>query len=271
MNLQKIKEIMGTVADKCDYMISAGEQDPDLLEAMKEVADKATIGFIVDLKAPTIALAIEKKDSLGFTDENVYWIWNRIEYKFKSGTQNIGLSGFIAGRNIQRNISRKLRRAEYRLSGVAGIYHPVPRVSPYDVPKLTDDEKTLLTKNRINTIEDVDGKVCITDVLSGSLKETDLMSFPVADALGYIKRTLGLYIESQKFRNMSVAKSFVENEARIFFENCQANAFFDDDVETPWRFEVYDENNDTLVVDFEAIMEGVVRKGVVRSTITRKF
>ena len=271
INVTHYESILNAVASKSDYMVSFGQTDAELLKMMKRVSDKATIGYIVDIKAPTLAIATRQKTALGISDEMVYWIWNRTEYKFKSGTQNVGLSGFIAGRSVARNIHRKLKRAEYRISGIAGIYHSIPRITPYDIEKLSDDDKTLLTKERINTIEDIDGKICITDVLSGLMKETDLMSFPVADAVGYIKRTLGIYLDSQMFKNISVAKSFVSNEARIFFENCQANAFFDDDAQTPFRFDVYDENNDTVVIEFIAVMEGVMRKGVVRSTITREI
>lgn len=266
---ERTEAILNSIAGKSDYVVSFGQTDSDLLKMMKRVSDKATIGYIVDIKAPTMAEAISKKDTLGFSDDMVYWIWNRVDYKFKAGVQNVGISGFIAGRSVARNIHRKLKRAEYRISGIAGIYHPVPRVTPYDIELLSETDKTTLTKERINTIQDIDGKVCISDVLSGLMKETDLMSFPVADGVGYIKRTLGLYLDSQMFKNIQVAKSFMENEARIFFEHCQANAFFDDDAPKPWRFDVYDEDNDTVVIDFVVIMEGVMRKGVVRSTITR--
>lgn len=269
VNETQAEAVLETVAQKSDYMVSFGQTDADLLTMMKRVADKATIGYMVDLKDSTMAEAIATKTALGFSDENVFWIWNRTDYKFKAGTQNVGISGFIAGRSVARNINGKLRRAEYRISGIAGINHSVPRVTPYDVALLSDDDKTTLTKERINTIQDIGGKICITDVLSGLMKETDLLSFPVADGLAYIKRTMGQYLDSQMFKNISVAKAFMENEARVFFEHCQANAFFDDDAEQPWFFSVYDEDNDTVVIDFTAVMEGVMRKGVVRSTITR--
>ncbi len=261
--------VLEAVAGKADYMVSFGQTDAGLLGMMKRVADKATIGYIVDIKAPTMAEAIADKTALGFSDENVYWIWSRTDYKFKAGTQNVGLGGFIAGRSVARNINGKLKRAEYRISGIAGVNHPLPRITPYDVALLSDSDKTTLTTERINTIQDIGGKICISDVLSGDAKNTDLMSFPVADGLGYIKRTMGLYLDSQMFKNISVAKSFMENESRVFFEHCQNNAFFDNDAVTPWRFSVYDEDNDTVVIDFVVIMEGVMRKGVVRSTITR--
>ena len=269
INELKAEAVLETVASKSDYMVSFGQTDADLLKMMKRVADKATIGYIVDLKDATMAEAIATKTALGFSDENVYWIWNRTDYKFKAGTQNVGISGFIAGRSVARNINSKLKRAEYRISGIAGINHVIPRVTPYDVALLSDDDKTTLTKERINTIQDFAGKICISDVLSGLMKETDLMSFPVADGLGYIKRTMGQYLDSQMFKNISVARGFMENEARVFFEHCQANAFFDSDAVQPWSFTVYDENNDTVVIEFQAVMEGVMRKGVVRSTITR--
>ncbi len=269
VNELQAETVLDSIASKSDYMVSFGQTDADLLKMMKRVADKATIGYIVDIKAPTMAEAIALKTALGFSDEMVYWIWNRTEYKFKSGTQNVGISGYIAGRSVARNIYRKLKRAEYRISGIAGIFHSVPRITPYDVVPLSDTDKTTLTTERINTIEDIDGKICISDVLSGLMKETDLMSFPVSDGLGYIKRTLGQYLDSQTFKNLSVAKSFMQDQGRVFFEHCQNNAFFDDDAETPWRFDVYDEDNDTVVIDFIVVMEGVMRKGVVRSTITR--
>lgn len=262
--------ILSTIAGKSDYMVSFGQTDSDLLKMMKRVSDVATIGFIVDLKAVTQAIAISTKTALGFSDEMVYWIWNRTAYKFKAGTQNIGISGFIAGRSVARNINRKLKRAEYRVSGIAGVHHPIPRYSPFDLVLLSSDEKTELTIERINTLSDFEGRICISDVLSGLYKDTDLTTFPVADAVGYLKRTLGLYLDSQLFKNISVAKSFIENEARIFFTHCNNNAFFDDDAQIPWRFEVYDEDNDTVVIDFIVVMEGVMRKGVVRSTITRE-
>ena len=263
------ESVLSTVASKSDYVVSFGQTDADLLKMMKRVSDVATIGYIVDIKATTQALAVSFKDTLGISDEMVYWIWNRTDYKFKSGTHNVGVGGFIAGRSVARNINRKLKRAEYRVSGIAGVYHPIPRISPYDIELIDEANKTILTVERINTIEDINGAICISDILSGLDKETDLMSFPVADALGYLKRTLGQYASTQMFKNLSVAKSFMENEGRIFFEHCQANAFFDNDAVTPWRFDVYDENNDTVVIEFVVVMEGVMRKGVVKSTITR--
>ncbi|MFT7880422.1 MAG: hypothetical protein ABXS91_08520 [Sulfurimonas sp.] len=269
ISVTQAENILRSVSKKSDYMVSFGQTDEELLKMMKSVADEATIGYIVDIVASSIALAKNKKTTLGLDDHMTCCIWNRVPYKFGTGVQNIGLSGFVAGRSVARNIGGKLKRAERRISGIAGINHAIPRVVPRDIPALTNDEKTELTTARINTVEDFLGKVCITDILSALEKETDLMSFPVADGLGYIKRTLGQYLDSQMFKNLQVAKAFMENEARVFFEHCQANAFFDNDAETPWTFEVYDENNDTVVIDFQCYMEGVMRKGVVRSTILK--
>lgn len=269
ISVDQAESVLRSVAKKSDYMVSMGQTDDELLKMMKRVADEATIGYIVDIVASSIALAKTKKTTLGLDDHMSCCLWNRVAYKYSTGVQNIGISGFVAGRSVARNIGGKHRRAERRVSGIAGINHAIPRVVPRDIIPLTDDEKTELTTARINTVEDFLGKVCISDVLSAMEKETDLMSFPVADGLGYIKRTLGQMLDTQMFKNIQVAKSFMENEGRIFFEHCNANAYFDNDVEIPWTFEVYDENNDTVVFDFQCYMEGVMRKGVVRSTILK--
>jgi len=263
--------VLNTVSRKSDYVVSMGITDSELLEMMRDIAEEATIGYLVDIVAPSIALAKSKKTTLVLDGDLVQCLWNRVQYKYKAGLQNVGISGFVAGRCVARNIHGKQKRAEYRVSGIAGIRHPLPRVTPTEITPLTNDEKIELTEARINTVEDFLGKVCISDVLSALEKETSLMSFPVSDGLGYIKRTLGQYLDSQVFRNIAVAKSFMESQARVFFEHCQANAYFDNDVAVPWTFEVYDENGDTVVIDFTYYPEGVMRKGVVRSTVKRKI
>lgn len=269
IDVTNAENILRSVAKKSDYMVSFGIDDDDLIAMMDSVRAEAGIPFIVDIKAATLAAAIARKTALNLFDHMVACYWNRLEYKFTCGVQNVGISGFIAGKNVARNINGKVKRAERRTSGIVGINHPIPRVTPYDIPMLTNDEKTELTVARINTVEEFMGRICVSDVLSAWDKETDLMSFPVADALGYIKRTLAQYLDTQIGKNIQVAKAFAENESRIFFQDCQANGAFDLDAETPWTFTVYDENNDTVVTEFVAYMEGVMRKGVVRSTIMK--
>lgn len=262
--------VLNSCVSDADYMSAMGVQDEDTIIAMRAIADTKKIGFTYDIKASTIQDAIDFKTSLGIDGELVVAIWNRTKYRFNAGTMDIGLSGFFIGRNVKRNLSKVIGMAEYRNSGIAGVNHAIPRVLPFELAPLTDDEKTLLTKNRIITVEDFNGKIVLTDVLSTYAKNTHLMKFPTADSVAFLERKLGLMIDSQMFSNLQVAKSFVAMNGRILFENAQSNAFFDSDVENAWTLNISDENGDTVVASFEAYMEGILRKGRVQATIQKK-
>ncbi|MGW8169646.1 MAG: hypothetical protein ACWGHH_06545 [Sulfurovaceae bacterium] len=272
-NYASALEVLRTCAKDADYMASMGITDVDTLQSMIAIAKDTPISVAVDVKAATMQLAVDFVTSVGAFDANevpVSFIWNRTKYKFPAGTQNIGLSGWFTGRNVKRNLSNVKGMAEYRNSGIAGIDHPVPRVLPYELAPLTNDEKIALTKARINTVEDFNGRIVLTDILSSHTKNTQLMKFPTGDSLVFIKRKLGQILDSQMFRNLQVAKSFTQLNGRILFEDCQKNAYFDSDVENAWELRISDENSDTVVAEFTAYMEGVMRKGKVLSIIQKK-
>ena len=271
VSLDQLERVLRTVSAKSDYMPTFDQQDTDLVKMLVRVANEVTMKPVIDIHAETIDQVESIVTAYGIYDDSAMFIWNRTKYVFKSGTFNVGLSGWFTGRNVRRNLSQVKGMAEYRNSGIAGVRHPVPRNLPHELPALTRDEKTRLTKLRVNTIEEYRGKIVLSDVLSSQVKKTDLMKFPTADSLAYIKRSLGFIAEQHLYKNLAVSKSAIMETSRRFMDDCRSNAFFDSDValDKQYTLKVYDEGGDTVVTEFVAYMEGIMRKGEIRSTIEK--
>ncbi|NOR57001.1 MAG: hypothetical protein GQ474_00580 [Sulfurimonas sp.] len=279
INTAHVSALLHSMAKKSDYMVvNTHLDDTVLLEAIK-AKDNATVPLVLGVQAYSTVAGITvdtldtKVTTLGLIDDPFATVISaRTTNSSVLDLESRGVEFWFAGRNVARNIQGKKGRAERRVSGVAGINHAIPRAFKIEQSDLTRDEKIAFTEARINTTEDFLGALCLTDVLSADRAETALKSFPVADGLSFIKKTVGQYLDSQMFKNIQVAKGFVEDNTRVLFEHCQANGYFDADAgDEAWKFEVYDENGDTVVVDFEYVPEGVMRLGAVRSTISKKL
>jgi len=268
-NLTVLQNVLSTVAKKSDYMASMGIQDPVIIKMLIAVANEAIIKTIVDIKAGTIDEVEAFIASVGIYDDSAYWLWSRSKYKFDAGVFNIGLSGWFTGKNANRNLSRMNGLAEYRNSGIAGVNHPISRTLPNELEPLSDDEKTRLTKMRVNTIEEDNGVLVLSDVLSSQSKATHLMKFPTADSLAYIKRSLGIIALRNLYDNLAVSKANVQREANTFMKDCRGNMYFDNNVpiDEQFKLNISDANGDTVIVEFVCFMEGIARKGEVYSKI----
>lgn len=271
INYTSALDALSAVIESCDYAITGGLSDVATVQALRNITFGAKIPFAVDIVGATVADAITYKSSLGIDVSDVYFIWNRSKNKFGAGELNIGLSGFIIGRSVARNLSRLVRNVEYRVSGIAGVDYPVPRIVSTTLPKLSDDDKTLLTKNRINTVEFTDDKLVISDVLSGNAKNVSLRLFPVSEGNLFIQREIAKILKSQLFKNLGLAKSYVTKETNVLFERCLQNSYFDSDAETPYAISITDHSGDTINVAYQYVPEGLLRRGVVEGTLTQKI
>ena len=256
-----------TIMQQSDYFMSAGIGQSDLLAMANKVRLEFSCPQVIDLISPNIDEAITKKNNLGFTDENTLWLWSRTKYVFKSGVQNIGLSGYFLGLRVLKNLSSMHGVAENRVDAVAFARSPILRTLSCGLEPLSKEEKDKLVLNRINTVETYKNKLIISDVLSGTNATSHLTLMPTADGFNWIKRQIGEIIEFEMGANLTIAKSNVENRVRVLFEDCWHNKFFDNDVNQPYTFKISDRDNSIFVVNFKAVMEGVTRKGEVQASI----
>jgi hypothetical protein len=269
------KENLSMVMQDCDYFISAGVENPTLIECANAVAENFSTYHIQDIITDDINDAITRKTNYGLSDEKTYWLWSRTPYKFLSGKFNIGLSGCLAGKLVKKNIRTQLERggmvAEDRINGVAGVRYPIERNLSCGLKDLSREDKEKLTVARINTVEMRRTKIVFSDILSGYSRTSHLMSFPVSDGINYIDKTLARITEFNLFRNLAVGKTHVRQRARLFFELCEAMHYFDDDKGKgkgkAYDFTVTDINQDTVKIRWWGYMEGVIRKGDIQATI----
>ena len=256
-----------TVMQQSDLFISAGIENPSLLQMANKICLEFSTPKIIDIVTDDIGTAITKKTNLAITDENTYWIWSRTKYSFLTGNQNIGLSGDLSGKIVRNSIRYKLRRAENRVDGVAFARFPISRNLNCGLEPLSRLDKDKLTKAKINTIEMYGDKLIYGDVLSGSVGNSNLASFPTSYGLNYIKKEIGYIMEAQLGKNLTIGKTNVSLLANLFLDDCRANKFFDNDVNTPYTISVTDENNEVIVVSFGCFMEGVMRRGELRVSL----
>jgi len=269
---------LSMVMQDCDYFISAGVENPTLIEMANAVTENASTYHIQDIVTDNIDDAIVRKTNYGISDEKVQFIWSRTPYRFLNGKFNVGLSGNLAGKLVKKNIRTQIERAgivaENRIDGVAGVRYPIERNLSCGLKDLSREDKEKLTVARINTVEMRRDKLVYSDILSAYSRTSHLMSFPVSDGVNYIDKTIARFIEFNLFRNLAVGKTSVRERTRLFFELCEAMHYFDDDKPKgkgkAYDFEVTDINQDTVKVRWWGYMEGVIRKGDVQATIKTK-
>jgi len=259
--------------EKCDYAISAGLRDVAALQTFRGITNEAKVPFIVDIYATSLQAAKDFKTSLNMNVEDVMFIWNRGKDLFKDfGAINVGLSGFIVGQAVRRNLSKLVGDVEFRMEGIAGGDYPVPRVKAEDLAVLTDAEKTDLVDSRINTVVlNQKGVLVVGDVLSANPKEQATKLFNVVESKYFIDRYIARIIATKLFKNLTEAELFVKEEVRLLFSRCQKNSYFDLNAEPPYSYNVYTKDNDTVVVDYTFVNNGITRRGVVGGTIVKKI
>ena len=271
-NYSQALKIMKNVAEKCDYAITGGLTDKDTIQKFRnQVTYPAKLPLIIDLKGDTLDDVIDVKNNLNLNVSNCYFIWNRGKDVFDVGNQNIGLSGFVAGMCVRRNLSRMVDDIEYRVEGIAGVDYVVPRKKEEELEILSDDDLTKLVDNRINTVRMFDDKLVIADILSGEPKNIATRLFPVVEGNLFINRYIAKILQTKLFKNLNEAKQFAQVETKKLFDKCKRNSYFNNDVDEKYKIEVTDKDNDTVIVNYWYVPAGVMRRGIVQGTITKKI
>ena len=271
LNYEQALKVITSKIESCDYAITADIADTDIVKQFRAITYKAKVPLIVDVHGDTIQQAIDYITTLGFTEDDTYFIWNRARNKFTTGIFTIGLSGFVAGRIVRRNLSKLVKDVEYRVEGIAGVDYPVARVLADELEPFTDDEKTLLTKKRINTVATHDDRLIITDVLSAQVKNVATKEFPVAEGHYFIDRYIARIMTQKFFKNMGEAKRFIKDEVRKLFDNCSLNGYFNSDIpkNKQYAYEVTKSANDEITVKYWYSPEGVMRRGQVAGNLVK--
>lgn len=270
VNSVNLQAQLEAIVGNCDYVVGLGNVEDIVM--LNSVGDKGGISKIFDLKSANITQAISDKNSLALGNvSDALFIWNRVKYSYTSGSQNIGLSGYIAGKRVLENISRKIGTAESRMSGIAGLQHAITQYrSPSDeVTLLTDTEKTLLTNERINTIDVMQNQLIISDILSANKLNTYMKSFPIADSDNFISRAIGRFIEDNLFKNMNVAVGELEKLIPILIKDCRSANYFSNIVTNAVEYTITPINEDTISVEYSFVPAGVTRKGIVQPIIRK--
>jgi hypothetical protein len=258
--------------ESCDYAFTAGLEDEPTLKTFRSDCYEAKVLFVCDIKGTTLEIAKSKAISLGFDNEGVMFIWNRGKDTFTNfGSLDIGLSGFIVGNSVKRNLSKLVDDVEYRVEGVAGVDYALPRMKSSDLPTLTSDEKEDLVKFRLNTVSIMNGKLVIADVLSANPKNQSTRLFNIAEGKWFIDRKIAFYLASQLFKNLGSAKSDTNEYLRQLFDKCERNGYFSSSADEKYEFDVSDKDSDTIVVQYSYVPEGVMRRGVVQGTLTKQI
>jgi hypothetical protein len=73
------------------------------------------------------------------------------------------------------------------------------------------------------------------------------------------------------FKNLNEAVAFTQAEVTKLFDRCARNNYFDAEAETQFSYIVTSKDNDTVVVKYEYVPSGVMRRGVVEGTLTQKI
>lgn len=260
-------KVINNNIEKCDYCASAGLRDNQTLQDLHAVAFRGKVPMIIDLYGDTKKEAKDMKTQLNITDSGVQFVWNRGKDKFDFGDQNIGLSGDIVGKCVLRNLSKMVDDVEFRVEGTAGEDYPLPRVKADELDILEDDDLTYLADNRINTVGYINDVLCIMDILSANPKNVATKLFPVADGNLFINKYIARILQTKIFKNMNEAKAFVDNKVGKLFEKAYRNGYFNKDVDTPYDYVVSKKDGDTIVVNYQYVFSGVMRKGEIQGMI----
>jgi len=271
-NYAKALEVMSNNIEKCDYYITAGLRDATTIQSMRGIGYEAKALFVCDVIGNAQNDAITYKTTLGLGYEDIIYNWNRGKDNFGTlGNLNVGLSGWYVGQAVRRNLSKLVGDVEFRIEGIAGVDYALPRVKADDLPVLTDEQKTELTDNRINTVREFNGKLVLADVLSGNPKEQTTKLYPVVEGKFFIDRAISKIMASKFFKNLNEAKSFITENVRVLLDRCDRNDYFNSDEDVRYSFEVTKKDSDTIVVNYQYVPNGVMRKGIVSGTLTKKI
>jgi hypothetical protein len=272
LNYTKALEIASNNIEKCDYAFTGGRIDNTNLVNFRNITYKAKVPLIIDIYADTVSEAIDKKTAIGLDTPDVMYIWNREKDEFQNlGALQIGLSGWYVGQAIKRNMSRLVADVEYRIEGVAGVDYPVPRIKANELPVLSDDDKTLLVDNRINTVAYWNDTLILADALSGNPKNQATRLFPVVEGNYFIERYIARIMEQKLFKNLTEAKLFIKENVRVLFDRCARNNYFNSEAEVPYTFTVTDKDSDTVVVEYKYVPNGIMRRGIIAGTLVKKI
>ncbi len=265
-------EKLETKIEQIDYVFTGGISDVATITKIRAITKKAGTILYVDIKGNTFADMLVFNTSLNITEADTCKFWATYKDKFKTGNQRIGLSGFVLGQTIARNLSSQYPIAEDRASeGIAGKDYPLPRKRAEEIILFTDEQRTVIAKARINYTGEINEVYCVADVLTANIKNQATKLITVADTDFHIKRVIAKTISKYLFKNMRTAINFTEIELGKFFRDLSSLKTFNNEYGDGYIFKVYDEDFETIAVEYEFIPAGLTRKGAVRGTITDKI
>ena len=268
LNYPKALEVISNNIEKCDYAFTSFLMgDDNALTDLINITFKAKVPFIVDVYSDDIP---DNNPLLGHN--HIMAIWNRKKDLFKNmGRIRVGLAGWLAGQMVKRDMSRLVGDVEYKIEGVAGLDYPVPRIKADELPVLSDDDKTKLVKLRINTVDMWDNTLVVSDVLSCNPKNQATRLFPVIDGNYFIERYIARIMKQKFFKNLTEAKLFIKDNVRVLFDRCAKNNYFNSEANPPYTFTVSDKDSDTVIVNYQYVPNGVMRRGIISGILTQKI
>jgi len=280
-NLDMAISVLQSKAELCDYAITAGNTDITTIQRFRnEVTYPAKLPLLIDIHANTLQQAVDWKTALGMPYKDCYYIWNRGKDDFSFlglGKQNIGLSGWIVGQIVRRNLTGMIDDVENRVSeAIAGVDYPIPRIKADELETLSDDELKTLVDNRINTIRKFIKStgtevIAIGDCLSGNPKEQSTKLFNVVEGYLFIERYIARIMQQKLFKNLEEARAWIDVEVGKLFEKCDLLNYFNKDEEERYKYVVEKIQPDTIKVSFQYVPEGIMRRGVIQGEVTQKI
>jgi len=271
-NYDNALSVLANVIEQCDYSFTGGLTDTESIKKLRGLTYGAKVLLAVDVMGKTLTDALQFKNAIGISESDITYLWNRGKDDFEAGDLNIGLSGWLVGQAINRNMSRLVDGVvEYRVEGVAGVDYPLPRTKAQDLGKLSDEDLTSLTENRLNTVRMFGNILVLGDCLSGEMRNVASRLFPVTEGNFFINRSIANILIQMLFKNLNEAQAFTLAEVTKLFDRCARNNYFDANAETQYDFQVTTKDNDTVVVKYRYVPSGVMRRGVIEGTLTKKI
>lgn len=267
-------ENIGTYAEKMDYFISGGLYDIKALQDVwGKILFKAKTPMIIDIPYfNNLSSAIKWVKALNLTHEYIVKIWNNVKSDFTNGKQAIGLSGWYVGKSIEKNLSKMVDDVESRIAySIAGVDYPSPHTYSDAIPDYTQDELDALVDARINTLRIINDKVCLGDALSSYPKWTALRLFANAEAKAFLERYIARIIASKFFKNNNEALRFTRNKVRVLFEKLDEVNTFNKKIEERWKIKVTLNDEDLIIVKYDCVLAGVLRRGKIQGTVSKKI
>jgi len=264
ISLTELQAQTKAVIEDCDYYGSFGQTSTDVIKTIRTIAKGKRVISVIDIMGCTTVTEVETYiGSLGFSEFDVVWLWNREEYGYSAGIQNIGLSGWYLGNRVAKNQSALKGIVEDRVNGVGYRDYPIIRQLVKKSSILDDDDKEKLVELRVNATENSRGLTVLGDILSGEKKNTFLKNNAVANGEVFLARAIARLIEDEFGHNITLAKKSLDTFIRILFENAEGMNYFDMDAPFQWAFELTDKEGDTIVCTYCYYPTGAVRKGQV--------